>query len=189
MRHCRFSQTRHSSWENSFCSLNFLWLPCFSLTRSVALGFLFSLTLAEVCRVRQRDNRHKLQEGKFWSDFVGFFPHHEGGETLAKIARWGCGLSILGGTQNSTEHGPQQPEVSWPWSEQRSDQVTSKNSFQPELFSDSLGLVEMTCHLPGTERTLMGTGHEERKQLLMGFQGWNVGKIRSESQGKSIWVR
>lgn len=174
-RHCRFSQTENSSWENSFCSLNCYWLPRFSFTHSVALGFLLSLTLAEVCRVRKRDNRPKSQR-----KILGFFsPHHEGGQTLAKVADTCCGLSIFGGTRNTTEHGPQQPEVSLPWSEQRSDQVTSKNPSQPELF-----FVRVTCHLPGTERTFTGTGHEERKQLLVGFWEWNVGKNQKWKSGK-----
>lgn len=84
-------------------------------------------------------NKHKLEHGKFLLDieicpffFFSFF-NHKVSQILDQLAQNGCGISILGSSQKSTGHGPEQPALVEGWLRQPLD-----SPFLPALFYDWL---------------------------------------------------
>lgn len=150
-------------------------IPSFGCLVSVkmrARGFLFSLVLTEVWGLgRQSQVRTGTQNS---DQMLRFCPPMRWSNTgkCCPERLW-------------TLHPWEYSEFNWVWwPEQISDQVTSRNPSQPELFSELFCLIEVTCHLPDTK----GLRWAKDIKKVNNFS-YEIYENRSESQGKSICVR
>ena len=87
---------------------------------------------------RTRGNGHKLKNGKFSLNIKETLCHYEGDQAVPQIAQGGCGVSIVGDTQNSSGHGLGHPALGGSIWAGGLDQMTSRGPFQPQPFCDSL---------------------------------------------------
>ena len=70
-----------------------------------------------------------MQENSYFQDIRKNFIYCEGGQTLTQAAQRGCGVFILGDTQNLTAQAD--PPLSW-----GVDWMISRGAFQPLPFCD-----------------------------------------------------
>lgn len=109
------------------------------------------ININQVWRSRGKEAANEIHSGslihrgemyfrKSWQDprtksFFSFVSFHE---QMVQIAWRGCGVSILGELQKPSRHGLRQLVLGDPASAVWLEQMTSKGTFQPQPFCDSL---------------------------------------------------